>query len=145
MSSGTQFVPRQGGVFAGSLDRKRRFSAHLDVFEPPRRMRLVHMPPEDVPLFDGVIVDDIFVEPRERDTLVRVLGSGFPRQPELGEFYMRRQLGWRAALARLKVFLEKGLDIQPPAPVPVIRPAPQDVPAVASSSATEDFFPLFKD
>jgi hypothetical protein len=100
-----------GGLFSGSLDRVHSFVARVDVFDPPRRIRLVHLPPEDMPGFAGTVVDDILVEPRGPQTLVRVLGEGFPRAAEYGDFYMRRQLGWRQSIARLKVYLEKQMDL----------------------------------
>ncbi len=113
MSPDSRIKAQQGGSLLANLDRRKAFSAHVDVFDPPRRVRLVHLHPDDLPLFDGAIVDDVLIEARSADTIVRVLGSGFPRAAEFGDFYMRRQLGWRQALARLKVYLEKRLDQQP--------------------------------
>jgi uncharacterized protein YndB with AHSA1/START domain len=113
MSPGTRIAAQVGGLFSGSLDRKRHFTARVDIFDAPRRIRIVHLQPEEMPGFDAVIVDDIMVEPRGAETLVRVLGEGFPRADEYGEFYMRRQLGWRQSLARLKVYLENEMDLAP--------------------------------
>jgi uncharacterized protein YndB with AHSA1/START domain len=111
MGAGAKINCRVGGLVAGSLDRKRLFGAHIDVLTEPRRIRLVHLHPEDVPAFEGAVVDDVLVEFRDGQTIVRVLGSGFPRTDEHGAFYMQRQLGWRQSLARLKVYLEKQLDL----------------------------------
>ena len=110
-----------GGLISGSLDRKRLFSAHIDILIVPRRIRMVHLHPEDVPPFEGAVVDDLLVEYRDGQTIVRVLGSGFPHTDEHGAFYMQRQMGWRQSLARLKVYLENKLDL-----------APEPTPAVAS-------------
>jgi uncharacterized protein YndB with AHSA1/START domain len=113
LSPAARMALQAGGFFNGSLDRVRSFSARVDVFDPPRRIRLVHLKPQELPALEAVIVDDILVERRDEGTILRVLGSGFPREPEFGDFYMRRQLGWRRALARLKVYLEKGMDLGP--------------------------------
>jgi uncharacterized protein YndB with AHSA1/START domain len=111
MGSGSRINFQVGGLIAGSLDRKRSFSAHIDILTVPRRVRMVHLHPEDVPAFEGAVVDDLLVEFRDGRTIVRVLGSGFPRTDEHGAFYMQRQMGWRQSLARLKVYLEKKLDL----------------------------------
>jgi uncharacterized protein YndB with AHSA1/START domain len=116
MAPGSRINAQVGGAISGSLDRKRPFSAHVDVFDVQRRLRIVHLHPEETPPFDGVVVDDILVELRDGQTIVRVLGGGFPRTDEHGAFYMQRQMGWRQSLARLKVFLEKNLDVTPLAP-----------------------------
>jgi uncharacterized protein YndB with AHSA1/START domain len=113
MSPGTRMAAQVGGLFSGSFDRAKTFVARIDIFDPPRRMRLVHLQPDDMPAFDGIVVDDILVEHRELQTIVRVLGEGFPRAEEYNDFYARRQLGWRQSLARLKVYLEKKMDLTP--------------------------------
>ena len=113
MSKGSRVVARAGGSFSGSLDRRFRFSAHIDVFDSHRRIRLVHLPPENVPRFEGAVIDDILIDVRDDKTILRVLGSNFPRAEEYGSFYMVRQLGWRQALARLKVYLENNMDKLP--------------------------------
>jgi uncharacterized protein YndB with AHSA1/START domain len=115
MGAGSKINLQVGGRIAGSLDRKRLFSAHIDVLLAPRRIRMIHLHPEDVPPFEGAVVDDVLVEFRDGQTIVRVLGSGFPRTDEHGAFYMQRQMGWRQSLARLKVYLENRLDLAPAA------------------------------
>ena len=88
--------------------------AHIDVFEPERRLRLIHLPSAAVPQGDSVTIDDIMIEWRNPMTVVRVLGSGFPDAPEHEQALRRHVLGWRQSLARLKVYLEKNLDEQEP-------------------------------
>jgi uncharacterized protein YndB with AHSA1/START domain len=110
LSSDAKSAAREGGLMSGRLDRRYLFQAHIDVCDAPRRLRLVHLHPETIPPFEGAIVDDIVVQGGAEATVVRVLGSGFPRATEYGPFYMIRQLGWRAALARLKVYLDTHMD-----------------------------------
>src|ERR1700704_2818934 len=35
----------KGGLFRASVDRVTEFEAHIDVFEPGRRLRLIYLPP----------------------------------------------------------------------------------------------------
>jgi uncharacterized protein YndB with AHSA1/START domain len=109
-STNARMTARAGGVFSGSLDRVTEFSAHIDVFEPPRRLRLIYLPSPAMPAGDSAVVDDLMLEHRDALTLVRVLGAGFPETPQHEAAMRRHHAGWRHALARLKVFIEKGLD-----------------------------------
>ncbi len=113
MGAGSKINFQVGGLISGSLDRKRPFSAQIDILTAPRRIRMVHLHPEEVPAFEGAVADDLLVEFRNGQTIVRVLGSGFPTTDEHGTFYMQRQMGWRQSLARLKVYLENRLDLAP--------------------------------
>ncbi len=113
-SPNSRVSARAGGSFTASLDREREMEAHIDVFEPERRLRLIHLPSMAVPQGDSVTIDDIMIEWRNPMTVVRVLGSGFPDGPQHEQALRRHVLGWRQSLARLKVYLEKNLDEQNP-------------------------------
>jgi len=43
-SPGAQIRPQQGGLFRASVDRVTELEAHIDVFEPARRLRLIYLP-----------------------------------------------------------------------------------------------------
>jgi uncharacterized protein YndB with AHSA1/START domain len=111
-SPGARISARPGGSLSGSLDRQRDFIAHIDVFDAPRRLRLIHLPSPAVPESDNATVDDIMIEWRAPETVVRVLGSGFSEAQAHSRLLRDHQAGWRLALARLKVYLEKGLDAE---------------------------------
>jgi uncharacterized protein YndB with AHSA1/START domain len=113
-SPNSRVSPRAGGSVTASLDREREMEAHIDVFDPERRLRLIHLPSAAVPQGNSVTIDDIMIEWRDPMTVVRVLGSGFPDAPEHDQALRRHVLGWRQSLARLKVYLEKNLDEQEP-------------------------------
>ena len=98
LSSNARVTAREGGSFRGSVDRESELLAHIDVFAPGRRLRLIHLPSAALPAAETAIVDDLLLEPRGAQTLLRVLGSGFPSVPP-----------W-PSLARLKVYLEKNMD-----------------------------------
>jgi hypothetical protein len=53
-----------------------------------------------------VMTDDLIVEAVPGGTVVRLLGSGVPGDPEWDTQYWRLRTSWLAALNRLKVFVE---------------------------------------
>jgi len=98
---------KTGGLFRASVDRVTQLEAHIDVYEPVRRLRLIYLPCEALPGKDTAVTDDFLVASVPRGTMVRLLGSGFS-DSEGGEVQFRRmRMGWERALARLKVFAEK--------------------------------------
>src|SRR3977135_160606 len=73
---------RRGGLFRASVDRVTEFEAHIDVFEPGRRLRLIYLPSPALPRTETVIVDDFILEPVPGGTIGRLLGSGGPAAPQ---------------------------------------------------------------
>jgi uncharacterized protein YndB with AHSA1/START domain len=110
LSSNAKITAREGGSFRASVDREAELLAHIDVFLPGRRLRLIHLPSPALPALESAIVDDLMLESRGTTTLVRVLGSGFPADPAHEPALRRHHAGWRLSLARLKVYLEKNMD-----------------------------------
>ncbi|MGB9329704.1 MAG: SRPBCC domain-containing protein [Steroidobacteraceae bacterium] len=98
---------RPGGSFRASVDRVTEFEAHIDVFEPGRRLRLLYLPVPDLPRADSVMVDDFILDRVPGGTIVRLLGSGVPATPEWDTQYWRLRTSWLQAMTRLKVFVEK--------------------------------------
>ena len=100
---------RPGGLFRASVDRVTELEAHIDVFEPGRRLRLIYLPSSELPPTDSAIVDDFILDETPPETIVRLLGSGIPSTPDWDAQYRRLRMGWQAAMTRLKVFVEKQL------------------------------------
>jgi uncharacterized protein YndB with AHSA1/START domain len=98
---------RQGGSFCASVDRVTELDAHIDVFDPGRRLRLIYLPSKSLPTGEATMIDDFILEPSKDVTILRLLGSGFPDGPEWEPQYRRLRTGWERAMARLKVFVEK--------------------------------------
>ena len=98
---------RTGGSYCIRADTDLVREAHIDVFEPGRRLRLIYMPPAGLPATDAVIVDDFLLDCEGESTLLRLLGSGYPDTEDWQPFYLRLRHGWARALARLKVALER--------------------------------------
>jgi len=98
---------RKGGLFRASVDRVTEFEAHIELFEPGRRLRLIYLPAPALPPADTVMVDDFMLEPVPGGTIVRLLGSGVPATLEWDTQYRRLRTSWQQAIVRLKVLLER--------------------------------------
>ena len=91
-----QLRPRAGGLFRASVDRVTQMEAHIDVYDPNRRLRLIYLPSATLPATAPAT-----------GSILRVLGSGIPDGgPQWETQYKRMKLGWAAALSRLKVYVE---------------------------------------
>jgi uncharacterized protein YndB with AHSA1/START domain len=107
-SPGAQIRAQKGGLFRASVDRVTELEAHIDVFEPRRRLRLIYLPSAALPPTDDPLVDDFIIEAKEPGTtILRLLGSGIPATEEWNKHYQRLRLGWQQAMTRLKIFTEK--------------------------------------
>jgi uncharacterized protein YndB with AHSA1/START domain len=105
-SPAAEIVPREGGLFRASVDRITEQEAHIDVLLPPRRMRLIYLPSQQLPQADTAIVDDFMLDPAGDHTVLRLLGSGYPSDEQWDTLYLRLRVGWERALGRLKMWLE---------------------------------------
>ncbi len=104
---GARVSPKAGGSYFVRADRDLEREAHIDVFEPARRLRLIYMPPRDLPENEAVMVDDFILDTEQDMAVLRLLGSGFPMDESWDPYYQRLRSGWAQALARLKVLTEK--------------------------------------
>jgi len=103
---GARVDARRGGQYFVRADRDLEREAHIDVFEPGRRLRLIYMPPRELPPSDAVVVDDFILATEQGNAVLRLLGSGFPEEESWDLYYNRLRAGWAQALARLKVCVE---------------------------------------
>lgn len=99
--------PRKGGSWAVTIAPGIARDAMIDVFEPPRRLRLIYLPPPDLPPFDGAVVDDILLEGEGEGTIVRLLCSGMPDLPEWSPVFNKVRATSERALSRLKLVVEQ--------------------------------------
>ena len=111
--AGASVTPREKGrmhiVFGAGVE----LDAHIDVLVTPQRMRLILLPTPGMPGTDAVIIEDFLFERASKSaTVVRMLSSGVPSAPAWVTYYLHKRRYWELALARLKVFLEKGLDLE---------------------------------
>jgi uncharacterized protein YndB with AHSA1/START domain len=98
--------PQPGGSWSATIGAGLTRHAMIDVFDPPRRLRLIYLPPEDLSAFDGAVADDILLEADGASTIVRLLCSGVPDLPEWNAHYLRVRAASERALARLKSLVE---------------------------------------
>jgi uncharacterized protein YndB with AHSA1/START domain len=115
--AGATIQPRENGKLLAPFGDLVTVDAHIDVFQPSQRMRLLHMPTRGMPPTESVVVEDFLFEREKQGTVVRLLSSGVPSSQAWVTYYLNKRRYWELALTRLKVFLEKGLDgSAPPKP-----------------------------
>ncbi|HMK87141.1 MAG TPA: SRPBCC domain-containing protein [Steroidobacteraceae bacterium] len=120
-----QIDAREGGLYRiGKLSAGGR-EAHIDIFDPNRRLRLIYMSAPDLPSSDSAIVDDFLLDVRkgEGTTSLRLLGSGVPESSDWDQPYVKIRMGWERFMARIKVALES-----PPKPKKPPKVEPKDPP-----------------
>jgi uncharacterized protein YndB with AHSA1/START domain len=108
---GATVTPREKGrmhvVFGSGVE----LDGHIDVLVTPQRLRLILLPTPGMPGTEAVIIEDfLFERARPAGTVIRLLSSGVPAGQGWVTYYLVKRRHWEMALARLKVFLEKGLD-----------------------------------
>jgi uncharacterized protein YndB with AHSA1/START domain len=113
---------RQGGLYRIGKRQGGR-EAHIDIFEPNRRLRLIYLNGPGMAASESAVVDDFLLDLRkgEGPTSLRLLGSGVPEAAEWDKAYVRMRLTWERYLARIKVTLESP-------PLPKKPPPPKDPP-----------------
>lgn len=97
---------RPGGHFRACVDRVTELEAHIDVFEPERRMRLIYLPSRALPPADSALIDDFILDRARSGTILRLLGSGIPGSPDWDAQYLRLKTGWQAAMTRFKALVD---------------------------------------
>jgi uncharacterized protein YndB with AHSA1/START domain len=103
-----EFTPQIGRPFSLSLRDGSEIAGRIDVFMPPRRMRLVLAPREgEEPLSSGPITADFQI--RERDEKVQLTISivGIPASEDWEEYYRLSDDRWQNALVELKHALSR--------------------------------------
>lgn len=108
-AAGAQVSAREGGSYTLRLNGERDLErdAHIDVFDPTRRLRLIYMPPPDLPDMETVMVDDFILAAEPGSVALRLMGSGFPPDEDYDAYYVRVRAAWGLTLARLKVLCEQ--------------------------------------
>jgi uncharacterized protein YndB with AHSA1/START domain len=107
MGTDARIKPQQGGSWSGTLAPGISRQAMIDVFDPPRRLRLIYLPPPELPAWDGAVVDDVLLEGEGDHTIVRLLCSGVPDMPPWTAHYVKLRGAAERSLTRLKVLVEQ--------------------------------------
>ena len=107
LGSDARIRPQQGGTWSATVAPGMQREAMIDVFDPPRRLRLIYLPPDGLPQFDGAVVEDIMLEAEGDQTIVRLLCSGVPDLPEWSSHFGKVKNVVQRSMARLKVLTEQ--------------------------------------
>lgn len=99
--------PQQGGIWLATVAPGLVREAMIDVFDAPRRLRLIYQPPADLEPFDGAVVDDFLLDTENGRTVIRLLCSGVPELPEWNTHFIKLRAGAERSLSRLKVLAEQ--------------------------------------
>jgi uncharacterized protein YndB with AHSA1/START domain len=99
--------PQKDGHWSATVAPGLFREAIIDVFEPPRRLRLIYLPPAHLDLPEGAIVDDILVDTEDKNTVVRLLCSGVPDSIEWSAYFMKLRQATERGLGRLRVLVEQ--------------------------------------
>jgi uncharacterized protein YndB with AHSA1/START domain len=99
---GAEVDARAGGRYLLHSEYGTDREAHIDVFDPPRRLRLIYLTLDGQALGDAVIVDDFLIDARGDSSIVRLLGSGIPEERDWDARYLQWRQGWGRALLRLR-------------------------------------------
>ena len=105
-SPAAEIRARPGGHFRASVDRITELEAHIDVFEPERRLRLIYLPCTALPAADTALVDDFILDATGAETILRLLGSGIPTDASWDAPFLRLRISWERAMTRLKALLD---------------------------------------
>ena len=99
---------KQDGLFRATVDRVTQLEAHIDVYEPARRLRLIYLPCAALPEDERGHATISCSNSISRGTIVRLIGSGFVALGARATCNIGAcGPGWERALARLKVFVEQ--------------------------------------
>ena len=114
-AKGASITPREKGRMHVAFGAGIELDALIDVLVTAQRIRLILLPTRGMPSTDAVIIEDfLFERAAKTGTVVRLLSNGVPSAPPWVTYYLSKRRYWELALTRFKVFLEKGLDTQPP-------------------------------
>jgi uncharacterized protein YndB with AHSA1/START domain len=107
LGTDARIKPQHGGRLSATVAPGLAREAIIDVFDPPRRLRLIYLSPPDLDTFDGAVVDDLLLDTEGDHTIVRLLGSGFPDSQNWNAHYLKVRTVSERSLARLKVLVEQ--------------------------------------
>jgi uncharacterized protein YndB with AHSA1/START domain len=124
MNTEAQVDARQGGLYRIGTPGNGLREAHIDIFEPNRRLRLIYLNSREFPPCSSAIVDDFLLDVKPGRTAIRLLGSGVPETSEWDRPYVKIRMSWERVLARLRVMLENPPKPKQAQPEPVEPPLP---------------------
>lgn len=105
-SGQAQVDGRTGGHYAVRARRLGPREAHIDAYEPNRRLRLILHPAPDWPVAgDQVIIEDFLIDASGKETVLRLIGSGVPDRREWDTTLQHLRSAWAVTFNDLKKHL----------------------------------------
>ena len=94
---------RIAGKYLLTLTDDSEFKARVDIFMPPRRLRLVLAPQEgESPLPSGPITEEFVLRQQDDTTILTIIVSGIPATEDWEQFYRSSEDRWENSIAELK-------------------------------------------
>ena len=107
--------PRIGGRYFAVSRLFGRREAFIERFEPAVRLQLIFEPSPGWPPFaEGALVENLFIDERKGQRMLRVVGAGIPSAAEWAPVLKQLRSGWALAFGLLQTRLRSG-DIMDPA------------------------------
>jgi uncharacterized protein YndB with AHSA1/START domain len=104
----SSFSPYIGGAYEVTFKDETKNHGRIDIFMPPRRMRLVEAPREgEKPLSTGPITVEFRLFEEDGKIELTVIVAGIPATEDWEEDYNRSEMRWKDALVELKGLLSK--------------------------------------
>jgi len=98
-----EFSPQIGGLFELKMRDGYSVSGRIDIFMPPRRMRIIVIPDvQEGPLPTGPITIEMIIKESDNRTRLLVTVTGIPSSEDWEEYYRLSVDRWQTALAELK-------------------------------------------
>ncbi len=98
-----EFNPQIGGQFDLKLRDSYSVCGRIDIYMPPRRMRIIVIPDiQEGPLPTGPITIEMVVRETEKGTRLVVTVAGIPGSEDWEEYYRLSVDRWSTGLAELK-------------------------------------------
>jgi potassium efflux system protein len=103
--------PRIGGSYRVQFEDDSVREGRIDIFMPPRRMRIVMVPPEgDEYLPTGPITEEYVIREIEEAVVLTVTVAGIPATEDWEEYYRSSEERWDQALGELQKVLKNRND-----------------------------------
>ncbi len=99
--------PQRGGTLVVTVAPGLMRETMIDVFEAPRRLRLIYLPPPELAGTDGTVVEDILLDSEGDTTVLSLLCSGVPETAAWNPHFMKVRAVSERTLSRLKALVEK--------------------------------------
>lgn len=97
---------RIGGNFSATLHDDSQIESVIDVFMPPRRLRLAQSTPDgEGPLPSGPVFEELTLHQDDKSVVLTVEVFGIPADEDWEGYYRRAESQWETSLAELKKLL----------------------------------------